>query len=120
MIEASLIETAKVIRTEYIYLTKELDRYMNEAKKLAEFLNEKCSELKSIDKSENLDKISKMAISKFDEVEDKICKYANDVENINKKIEILRKQENDLYKTIKLRNPGMSDTDILKEVQNRI
>jgi flagellar capping protein FliD len=128
MIEKQLIESAKIIRREFLTLTRNLNEYQDDVKNLGFFLQSKASELESyseknlkrLSSRDDLDKVVKHILSEVESIEEEEKKLSKKVSSINDKIEKLRKDEIKLYETIKHRYPSLSDDQISKEVQSQL
>jgi hypothetical protein len=128
MIDKQLIESAKLIRNDYLNLTSNLDKYQVEVGNLGKFLLNKVEELKKyndevIKKIKNKDDIAKVTshiLLEIQEIEVEEKRIAVKVESINTKLEKLKKDEMSLYQTIKDRYPNLSDDQIVKEIQSHL
>ncbi len=128
MIDKQLIESAKIIRNDYLSLTSNLDKYQVEVGNLGKFLLNKVEELKKyndevIKKIKNKDDIAKVTshiLLEIQEIEVEEKRIAVKVESINTKLEKLKKDEMSLYQTIKDRYPNLSDDQIVKEIQSHL
>jgi len=128
MIDKQLIESAKIIRREFLTLSRNLDEYQDDVKNLGFFLQSKASELESyseknlkrLSSRDDLDKVVKHILSEVESIEEEEKKLSKKVSSINDKIEKLRKDEIKLYETIKHRYPSLSDDQISKEVQSQL
>lgn len=124
MIDKQLIESAKIIRNDYLNLTSNLDKYQSEVGNLGKFLLKKVEELKKyndevIKKIRNKDDIAKVTnhiLLEIQEIEVEEKRIATKVESINSKLEKLKKDEETLYKTIKDRYPNLTDDQIVSEI----
>jgi chromosome segregation ATPase len=128
MIDKQLIESAKIIRREFLTLSRKLDEYQDDVKNLGFFLQKKASELESyseknlkkLSSKDDLDKVVRHILSEVDSIEEEEKKLSKKVSSINDEIEKLRKDEVKLYETIKHRYPSLSDDQISKEVQSQL
>lgn len=128
MIDEQLIESAKIIRKEFLSLSRKLDVYQDDVKNLGLFLQKKASELESysekhlkkLSSKDNLDKVVRHILSEIDSIEGEEQKLSKKVSSINEEMEKLRKDEVKLYETIKYRYPDLSDDQISKEVQSHL
>ena len=128
MIDKQLIESAKIIRREFLTLNRNLNEYQDDVKNLGFFLQSKASELESyseknlkrLSSRDDLDKVVKHILSEVESIEEEEKKLSKKVSAINDKIEKLRKDEIKLYETIKHRYPSLSDDQISKEVQSQL
>jgi signal-transduction protein with cAMP-binding, CBS, and nucleotidyltransferase domain len=123
MIEESLIESARVIKKEFLSLNKLLEGYEHDVRILASYFIKTSKELKDIvDKSKNdsISSIKDKVMLKLNELElesDRICSKIN---KINENLEKLKKEEMDLFLVIQKRHPTLSNDEIKIEVQKRI
>ena len=128
MIDKQLIESAKIIRREFLALSRKLDEYQGDVKNLGFFLQNKASELESyseknlnrLSSKDDLDKVVRHILSEVESIEEEEKKLSKKVSSINDEIEKLRKDEVKLYETIKHRYPSLSDDQISKEVQSQL
>ena len=128
MIDKQLIESAKIIRREFLTLTRNLNEYQDDVKNLGFFLQSKASELESyseknlkrLSSRDDLDKVVKHILSEVESIEEEEKKLSKKVSSINDKIEKLRKDEIKLYETIKHRYPSLSDDQISKEAPSQL
>jgi hypothetical protein len=128
MIDKQLIESAKIIRREFLALSRKLDEYQGDVKNLGIFLQNKASELESyseknlkrLSSKDDLDKVVRHILSEVESIEEEEKKLSKKVSSINDEIEKLRKDEVKLYETIKHRYPSLSDDQISKEVQSQL
>jgi signal-transduction protein with cAMP-binding, CBS, and nucleotidyltransferase domain len=123
MIEESLIESARVIKKEFLSLNKLLEGYEHDVRILASYFIKTSKELKDIvDKSKNdsISSIKDKVMLKLNELElesDRICSKIN---KINENLEKLKKEEMDLFLVIQKRHHTLSNDEIKIEVQKRI
>ncbi len=128
MIDNQLIESAKIIRTNYLNAMKNLNSYETDVRKLANFLTEKMKsletiknvELKKKPNKEHLAEVTKKLAEDLGAIEDEEQKLLKKVESINKDILKLQKEEEILYKTIKQRYPTLSDDEIRRQIQSHL
>jgi len=128
MIDKQLIESAKIIRREFLALSRKLDEYQGDVKNLGFFLQNKASELESyseknlkrLSSKDDLDKVVRHILSEVESIEEEEKKLSKKVSSNNDEIEKLRKDEVKLYETIKHRYPSLSDDQISKEVQSQL
>lgn len=128
MIDKRYIESAKQIRSEYLRLNDELNRYQDDVKELGEFLLKKVDELKNFNDKEikkaktkdELSQVTKVLVNNLTEIEDKEKIIGAKVSEINKKIERLKKDEIILYNTLKEKYPEMTNEELRDEVQSHL
>lgn len=128
MIDKIYIDNAKIIRSEFLKLNKELDKYQDELKKLVSYL-EKVSvelqefsntEVKSIRTKGDATNVVESLLKKMTEIEDEEQKLIRLVQPINDKIEKLRVEENYLFQKLKEKYTSMSEDEIRKEIQSSL
>jgi hypothetical protein len=128
MIDKRYIESAKQIRSEYLRLNEELNRYQDDVKELGEFLLRKVDELKNFNDKEikkaktkdELSQVTKVLVSNLTEIEDKEKIIGSKVNDINKKIERLKKDEIVLYNILREKYPEMTNEQLRDEVQSHL
>jgi chromosome segregation ATPase len=128
MIDKRYIESAKEIRTSYIRLAEELNKYQGDVEILSNFLSEKIKdlekineeEIKKIKNKEDISKISKKVLDSITEIEDKEKFIGHKVSDINTKIERLKKDEIVLYNTIKAKYPQVPIEVLREEIQKHL
>lgn len=124
MIDPSLIESAKIIRKEFLKLNSNLDIYNTEVKKLADFLLEKVekiteykdNKISKIKSKDDLSEVVSHLVVEIQSIEDEEERLRRKVEEINTKIEKLRIDEKNLYDAIKKRYPNLTDKQIVQEI----
>jgi chromosome segregation ATPase len=128
MIDKRYIESAKQIRSEYLRLNDELNRYQDDVKELGEFLLRKVEDLKNFNDEEikkaktkdELSQLTKVLVSNLTEIEEKEKIIGSKVNDINKKIERLKKDEIVLYNTLREKYPEMTNEELRDEVQSHL
>lgn len=128
MIDEQLIQSAINIRLQFLGLNSQLDDYMKDVRKLADFLREKIKELTEYNETvimkpkpeTTIDSVSKHLVSKMEEIEIEEQKIRKKIEQINSKLELLEKDEKILYETIKKRYPSLKDEQIVKEINKHL
>ena len=128
MIDNQLIDNAKRIRQEYLMLMESLGKYEKDIRDLSKFLLDTTEDLKKYNKTivskikskQDISEVVKYLVSKIGEIETEEIKLTYKVQDVNKKIEQLNKDEETLYLTIKSRYPNLSDDNIKKEVQSHL
>jgi chromosome segregation ATPase len=125
MIHQSLIDSARLIRLEYEQIQNEVLSYEAEVKKLAEDFTKGSKEVMEISKNiklkdMSLDGIKENLLNVLSSLEEKYNLLLNKVSEMNKRMETLKKQEWDLYELIKNKYPSLSDTEIKKQIQEKI
>ncbi len=127
MIDQQLLESAKIIRRDFLTLTKKLNVYQDDVKNLGKFLLNKAEQLKEFQSTikdmrnhDDLNRVTKHILNEIEEIETEERKLKEKVEKINLEMEKLRKDEEILYDTIKTRYPSLTDEQIIKEVHSHL
>jgi chromosome segregation ATPase len=128
MIDKQLIESAKYIRNDFLSLTENLLIYQEEVKKLGNFFLNKSDDLrkynddvvKKIKSKNELSIVTNYILKEIQQIEDEEKKLSLKVEDVNQKMEKLRKDEMILYQTIRDRYPDLSDDEIRKEIHSNL
>jgi uncharacterized protein YoxC len=126
MINEKYLKMAISIRRTYLKLINNLDLYHSRVLKVSSNLEETLSELNSIqsnlesdkkpDSKETLDKLLEI----LQDVEDEGKKLETLINPINKEIEKLGKEEQELYRQIVEHHPEMSEDQIVNSVRDRL
>ncbi len=125
MIDNQLIESAKLIRREFIKISNSLSNYHDDIKNLANFYFKKVDELKSYNKDvvkkiktkDDLNKVTLHILKEIESIETEEKRLSNKVEKLNQELEKLRRDETILYETIKTRYPNLTDQQIVEEIK---
>lgn len=125
MIDNQLIESAKLIRREFIKISNSLSNYHDDIKNLANFYFKKVDELKSYNKDvvkkiktkDDLNKVTLHILKEIESIETEEKRLSNKVEKLNQDLEKLRRNETILYETIKTRYPNLTDQQIVEEIK---
>ena len=124
MIDEKFLIAAVNIRKNYIRLTSNVDFYRKRTEKTLEVLDSSLKELEKIqkdmnDKDKNTDSINSVlsVISKIEEEGNKIEKF---VDPLNKEIEKLAIEEQELYRVIVEKHPELSENQIIESVRKRL
>lgn len=128
MIDKQLIESAISIRTEFLRLNSELDKYMVDVKQLTVFLRKKLDDLtkfneeviKKPKKDTTVEGVTEELVKRMTEIEVEELKIKRKIETINSRLEVLQNDEKVLYETIKKRYPTLTDDMIRKELRNHL
>ena len=119
MIDQIYLEGAKRIRLQFLDLNSKLYQYQSDIVELKEFLEKT---MNSIDTKElyKMDKVeAKKVVDKtIYNLELQTNKVMAKVKDLSLKIEKIKKEEDELYKTIKSKYNSSSDTDLIKEVHD--
>jgi cell shape-determining protein MreC len=124
MIDSYFIESAKIIRKEFLKLSSNLSTYEKEVKGLADFLTKKIEEIteykdnrmSNIRTKDDVSEISTHLMNEIQSIEDEESRLKKLIESVNTKIESLRKDETNLYEAIKKKYPELSDQQIVNSI----
>ena len=124
MIDEKFLIAAVNIKKNYIKLTSNIDFYKKRTEKTLEVLDSSLKELERIekdmkDKNKNSDSVNSIIslLTKIEEEGDKIEKF---VDPLNKEIEKLAIEEQELYRVIVEKHPGLSEDQIVESVRKRL
>lgn len=125
MIDKIFIDRAVSIRKEYLDLSKNVKFYETQVTGLTNFLNEILVELKDLQKKVNVGNIKeaeaqRILTDKINKTEIEYNKIKKIIDPINNKMEKLSQDEQELYKQIKVKYPGIDDNLIINEVNEAI
>jgi len=124
MIDEKFLIAAVNIRKNYIRLTSNVDFYRKRTEKTLEVLDSSLKELEKIkkdmnDKNKDIDSI-KSVLSVFDKIEEEGNKIEKFVDPLNKEIEKLAIEEQELYRVIVEKHPELSEYQIIESVRKRL
>lgn len=126
MISENLLQSAVNIRRQYLKISNNMSLYHKRAQEIITTLEESVQKLESlqqtIEKEKNVsaeESINKI-LNIIKDVEDEGQRLEQLIDPMNKEIEKLSKEENELYRMIKEKHPSLSDDEILNIVQNRL
>lgn len=128
MIDSQLIESAKLIRKEFLRISNSLNGYHSDIKNLASFYFQKVEELKTyntkvvkkIKSKDDLNKATTHILKEIESIEVEERKLSDKVEKLNLQLEKLNRDESILYETIKKRYPNLTDEEIVKEIHQHL
>jgi len=126
MIQEIFLKRALNIRKEYISIKYNISLYEKNIRDILTILEEKAVDLNDLKINLDQNKINdpEMAKSKLlkiiMELESEINNSETFVNNLNKNIDKLKEDENQLFRDIKQRYPEMIDSEIKNEVQEYI
>lgn len=125
IIDQILIDSALSIRNEFLSLNNDLAKYDKRISELAKYLQDISGELitykdNGIKEAKSVTEMTNYILSKMDEIDTETNKVNKHIEPINKAIEKLKIDEQNLYDEIKKRYPNVEDDDIIREVHIRI
>jgi predicted nucleic acid-binding Zn-ribbon protein len=126
MIDEFFLKSALNIRRQYLKVSNNMEFYHNRAKDVVNKLEETIEKIENLQKDISVNKSisNEGAISSLMEilksVEDEGSRLEKLVEPMNKEIEILSKEEHELYRQIKQKHPDLTEEQIVKSVQDRL
>jgi|AntRauTorcE11897_2_1112592.scaffolds.fasta_scaffold00051_25 septal ring factor EnvC (AmiA/AmiB activator) len=126
MIQENLLQSAVTIRQEYLKVSSNIELYHKRSKEIVSILDKNIESLDKLQKDIKSKKVTdpEKSISKLMEVIKEVEVEGNKLETLmapmNKEIEKLQKEENELFRTLKEKNPELSDDQIIKEVGDRL
>lgn len=126
MIEKRFIKRAVEIRKTYLRVTRDISVYETRAKQVLGTLESTLSKLNQIQENiknkviTNADDASKKIMEILSEVEREGERLEKIIDPLNKQIENLRIEENELYRLIKEKHPKITDKEIIKEIHNEL
>lgn len=126
MIDEFFLKSAVNIRREYLKVSNNMELYHNKAKDVVSKLEKTLQELDnlqndfSVKKSVSNESAVNRLMTILKEVEDEGNRLEKLVEPMNKQIEILSKEEHELYRLIKERHKDLTDEKIVESVQDRL
>ena len=128
MIDEKFLLAAVNIRRTYINMLSDLDKYQNKAKEALEMLNNAYNKLdnleKEMNKKENKNDDNYSSVNELlkiiNDIESEGKKLENFTNPINKEIEKLALEEQELYKQICLNHPDLTEDQIVECVKERL
>jgi predicted nucleic acid-binding Zn-ribbon protein len=126
MIDEVFLKSAINIRREYLKISNNMELYHNKAKSIVNKLEETLEKIESLQKKIKVEKSisNEAAISNLFEilkdVEDEGDRIEKLADPMNKEIEKLSKEEQELYRQIKEKHSNLTDEQIVKSVQDRL
>jgi cell division protein ZapA (FtsZ GTPase activity inhibitor) len=123
MIEEKFLIAAINIRKNYLKITSNIDFYRKRAERTLEVLEKSLKDIDNIEKAikadDRPDSINEMieVLRKIEEEGNKIEKF---VEPLNKEIEKLAIEEQELYRVIVEKHPELSEEQIVESVRQRL
>jgi chromosome segregation ATPase len=126
MIDIHILEGAKNIRTKYLQIIDDVNANQEALKELSEFLNKKLAQLKNIHDNEfknkptkdEIARVTALIVKEIEDLEVNEQRISKKFEKLNTELEILKKDENVLYNTIKTKYPHLSDQQIRDHLAN--
>ena len=129
MIDEFFLQNAVSIRRTYLKMTNNMDFYQKRAKETVERLDVTINKINDIqkkaesnrDKKENgsIDILSDL-IKVLNEIEDEGKSLENLVDPLNKEIEKLALEEQELYRQIKQKHSNLTEEQIVNSVRDRL
>jgi hypothetical protein len=131
MIEENFLQRAVNIRRTYLKLINNMDFYKDKAKSVINRLDDTIGKIEVIkgqvndnkikkDNSINTEYVMSELLKIIQDVEDEGIKLENLVDPLNKEIEKLALEEQELYRLIKEKHNNLSDDQIVESVRNRL
>jgi predicted nucleic acid-binding Zn-ribbon protein len=127
MIDENFLESAVRIRRTYLKVSNNMDLYHRRAKEIVETLENTLSKIDSLQqdlkqksKSISGDSAIKKLLDILQEVEDEGARLEKLVEPMNKEIEKLGIEEQELYRQIKEKHSNLTEEQIVESVRTRL
>lgn len=128
MIDEHLLESARIIRNNFTRMSRELENYTGDIKKLVNYLEEKIvilktdttNKIKALKDKSELPELTKTIIREIEDIELEEKKLQKKVSKINEEMEKLQKEEEILYQTIKQKYPELTDNEIIKQIHRNL
>ena len=126
MIKEFFLQSAVNIRRQYLKISNNMELYHNKAKEVVDTLESSVKKLEEIqekvktDSSMSAEKSISHILKVINDVEQEGKRLEELVDPMNKEIEKLSKEENELYRKIKEKHPDLSDEQIVKSVEDRL
>ena len=121
MIDEQFLQSAVQIRRTYLKLNNNLEFYTKEAAKIVTKLETTLTKIDDIQNSNKDNKSSFEDLLKIMYEIESEGKLLEDLINpLNKKIEKLALEEQELYRSIKRKHPDLTDDDIVESVKQRL
>lgn len=131
MIEEKFLQSAVNIRRTYLKVSNNLNLYHERAKDMIDTLNDTLKRVESLQEdvnnakkglSKNISEEEAMTelLKILKDIEDEGKKLERLTEPMNKEIERLAIEEQELYSQIKQNHPQLKDDDIIESVKNRL
>lgn len=126
MINEFFLQSAVNIRRQYLKISNNMELYHNKAKEVVDTLESSVKKLEEIqekvktDSSMSAEKSISHILKVINDVEQEGKRLEELVDPMNKEIEKLSKEENELYRKIKEKHPDLSDEQIVKSVEDRL
>jgi uncharacterized coiled-coil DUF342 family protein len=126
MINEFFLQSAVNIRRQYLKISNNMELYHNKAKEVVDTLESSVKKLEEIqekvktDSSMSAEKSISHILKVINDVEQEGKRLEELVDPMNKEIEKLSKEENELYRKIKEKHPDLLDEQIVKSVEDRL
>lgn len=129
MIDEFFLQNAVTIRRTYLKLSSNMDLYQRKAQEVSDKLDETIQKIEAIQKEAEESKGTKgkdinyyttALIKALNEVEEEGKSLENLIDPLNKEIEKLALQEQELYRKIKEKHFNLTDEQIIESVKNRL
>jgi chromosome segregation ATPase len=124
MIDKVFLNSAVEIRKRYNTIMSDLSEYEKEIKKLSNFLFEKADVFKNLQENEIKNGTTEQEfkivvdriLAEIQHIEDEEIKITKKIDSLNINMDVLRKEEENLYQVIKRRYPKLTDDQIKSEI----
>lgn len=123
MVDENFLQSAVRIRRTYLKLSNNMDFYRKSASQVLERLNTTLDKIDKIkdDAEKNTPESSLNNMLKvLDEIEEEGKRLENLIDPLNKEVEKLAEEEQELYRQIKEKHHDLTDEQIIKSVQDRL
>lgn len=128
MIDIQLIESAKLIRKEFLKINRNLNHYQEDVKNLYQFYLKKVEDLSvlrdnitsTIKNKSDIQKVTQQILTEIESIEIEEKKLTEKVKKLNLQLEKLSQDEKVLYKTIQSRYPELTEDEIVKEIKSHL
>lgn len=126
MINEFFLQSAVNIRRQYLKISNNMELYHNKAKDVVDTLESSVKKLEEIqekvknDNNMSAEKSISHILKVINDVEQEGKRLEELVDPMNKEIEKLSKEENELYRKIKEKHPDLSDEQIVRSVEDRL
>ena len=125
MIDEIFIQSSLKIRREYLKISNNMDMYQKRAKEVVNLLEKTIGELEDLQKKVKgkdltSDESVKNLLEILQNVEDEGQQLESLVDPMNKEIEKLAKEEQELYRQIRLKHSELTEDQIIEDVKKRL
>lgn len=129
MIDENFLQNAVRIRRTYLKMINNMDFYQNKAKEIVDRLDETIEKVNAIQQKAEASKNNKEIggqdllnelMKVLNDIEDEGHSLENLVDPLNKDIEKLAEEEQELYRLIKQKHNNLTDEQIIESVKDRL